>query len=443
MTTVSLATAANAAARRSTPQQRSARNLKLYILIGVGIGICGTFFLRWAVAVGSSVRSGGAFGARPPHPIHFFDKGEAGYLSDKYCIDNSHRKECCTKHHCNMIVNRSTLYSECCNNVHIVDDALNPKQRSKVLPLLITSAPRSGTRFVQQLFTMVGLNGLTTDERTPLERGIVSWKHVFNDDVYDVGRKKPTHLYKSKFRVIWHLVRDPLEALTSLSFTEPLLEDTDESRSYMKYVSKHIQVSNQTDVRQILGISDDEWNQRTNTMNDSNGTTINTVAPMSEKIHNFLVYRGMEIYLHWHGFINYLDVPIFRLEDLSEKKNVTVLDEVFYSVGMKPPRQEDVMAYLDAQQQKKKDQQNRRRRRLLAAGAGGDEETRRRKRYKDWKTHNMQLHKNERDHRDTLDWTEVCRVDQQKAKEMLKMSQSFGYYKDLKEKTLCSPSPRQ
>ena len=434
MTTVSLSTATNAARRPVPLPQRSTRNIRVYLLVGMGFGICGSFLFRWAIAIGSTMRSGGAFGA-PLHPINYFDKGDVGYLSEKYCIDNSHRKECCSKYHCNKIVNRSTLYSECCHNVHIVDDTLNPKQRSKILPLLITSAPRSGTRFIQQLFTMVGLHGLTTDERTPLHRGIVSWKHIFNDDVYSVGRKNPTHLYKSKFRVIWHLVRDPLEALTSLSFTEPLLEDTDESKGYMRYISKHIPVTNQTYARQKLSISDEEWDQRSNHNPTISNETVMEAVPESEKIHKFLIYRGMEIYLHWHGFINYLNVPIFRLEDLSEKKNVTVLDEVFYSVGMKPPRHEDVLAYLNVQEQKKKDRQHRRR--LVGVGADGEKETGKRKRYRDFKIHSMQLHKNERDHRDTLGWIELCHVDPQKAREMLKMSQSFGYYKDLKENTLC------
>lgn len=87
----------------------------------------------------------------------------------------------------------------------------------------------------------------------------MSWKHIFNDDAYDVGNSHPTHVYQSKFRVIWHLVRDPLEALTSLAFTEPLLEDTEKSRWYIDYVSKHIHLSNQTLVRQFLHISDDHW----------------------------------------------------------------------------------------------------------------------------------------------------------------------------------------
>ena len=407
--------------RRSVASTRAARSVRLYIALGVAIGACSSLAVRWALVV-NAVRV-----FDPPHPVSYFEKGEAGYLSDKYCIDNSNRKECCSAYHCNMVVHRSTLYSECCNNMHVVNEEENRRQRSKILPLLITSAPRSGTRFIQQLFTMVGLDGLTNDERSPQHRGIVSWKHVFNDETYIVGNKRPTHLYKSKFRVIWHLVRDPLQALTSLSFTEPLLEDTDESVSYINYVSKHIQVSNQTELRQFLRITDEEWDQRTAT----NGT-------MSKRIHKFLIYRGMEIYLHWHGFINYLDVPIFRLEDLSEKKNVTVLDEVFYSVGLKPPPHQKVMSFLDAQE--KKQEKEGHRRRLLAAGGGGNEGVRRKKRGKDRNVSSKQLHKNEREHRATLDWKELCHVNKRKAREVLKMSQSFGYYLDLDEDTLCPSS---
>jgi hypothetical protein len=74
----------------------------------------------------------------------------------------------------------------------------------------------------------------------------------------------------------------------------------------------------------------------------------------NNKLDKFLIYRGMEIYLHWHGFINYLNIPIFRPEDLTVQKNVTVLEEIFKSVGMTPPRRQDVLAFLNHKDNKKK-----------------------------------------------------------------------------------------
>jgi hypothetical protein len=251
------------------------------------------------------------------------------------------------------------------------------------------------------------MTGLTADHLSPQNRGIVSWKHVFHDDDYIVGNAAPTHLYESKFKVIWHLVRDPLEALTSLAFTEPLLEDSEASKQYIGYVSKHIQLSNSSSLRALFGITSEEWESRRN-------------MTTSEKIHKFLTYRGMEIWLHWHGFINYLNVPIFRLEDLSLKKNVTVLDEIFHSVGIKPPRHSEVLRFLDAQE----NQQSHHRHRRLTLG-------------RDRTKIKIALHKNEREHRDLLKWSELCRVNKANTLAMLKMSQSFGYYMELNQDTLC------
>ena len=248
------------------------------------------------------------------------------------------------------------------------------------------------------------MTGLTTDNHSPQDRGIVSWKHVFNDDHYIVGDRAPTHLYKSKFKVIWHLVRDPLKSLTSLAFTEPLLEDSETSMRYLRYISNHISLSNSSSLRDTLQIRAEEWESRSS-------------SATSEKIDAFLIYRGMEIWLHWQGFINYLNVPIFRLEDLSVKKNVTVLDEVFHSVGINPPPHDEVLKYLNGQD----DQQRQRR----MESSRGRHETK------------SALFRNERQHREKLSWVELCHVHQEKARAMLEMSQSFGYYMGLNKDNLC------
>ena len=247
---------------------------------------------------------------------------------------------------------------------------------------------------------------------------------MFDDEHYITG-DSPTHLYQSKFRVVWHLVRDPLRALTSLAFTEPLLEDSLASERYLGYITKHIHLTNATKLKNFFHITDEEWAGRTD------GT-------YNEKIDKFLIYRSMEIYLHWHGFINYLNVPIFRLEDLSVQKNITVLDEVFHSVGMTPPRHVLVQAFLDAQPKEQNDWNWRRR--LLEANQQGPppQQNRRLKLGRDQNGGvKMQLHKNERDHRAALKWSEICWVNKRKARELLKMSQSFGYYPNLDPETLC------
>lgn len=397
-------------------------SFRKFMVMGVAIGAVTGFVIRYTIFDYYAYRSA-MF--TPPDHIAYFPHGEKGYLKGDYCIDNADTEECCNPYHCTQIVNRSTLYSECCGRVHNDDKTTTTRkgtQRSKMLPLLITSAPRSGTRFIQQLFTKVGMSGLTTDLYSPQYRGTVSWKHVFDDEHYIAG-KAHTHLYQSKFRVIWHLVRDPLSALTSLAFTEPLLENDLESTRYVNYIAKHVHLSDNKILREFFKIDDNDWENRVN------GT-------YNENIHKFLVYRGMEIYLHWHGFINHLNVPVFRLEDLSVDKNVTVLDEVFYSVGMTPPRHVLVKAFLDAQEEKQNDW------RQLTEGSS----VHRRQRGTDVVNGGIkvELHKNARDHRETLTWAEVCDVNKRKARALLTMSQSFGYYPNLDAETLCAkadPTP--
>jgi hypothetical protein len=121
--------------------------------MGVAIGAC-TFAVRWTILKMHGYSTVASLMELPA--IKHFDKGELGYKKERYCIDNSSRKECCSEYHCNTVVSRSTLYSECCNHVNNNDEATvkRGRQYSKLLPLLITSAPRSGTRFVQQLLTM-------------------------------------------------------------------------------------------------------------------------------------------------------------------------------------------------------------------------------------------------------------------------------------------------
>jgi hypothetical protein len=138
----------------TAPSRSRQRSYHKYVFIGVAVGVC-TFAVRWTILKAHGYITAAKL-MGPPPAIRQFDKGELGYKKERYCIDNSNREECCSEYHCNMIVTRSTLYSECCNHVHNQDETTvkRGRQHSKILPLLITSAPRSGTRFVQQLLTM-------------------------------------------------------------------------------------------------------------------------------------------------------------------------------------------------------------------------------------------------------------------------------------------------
>lgn len=367
-----------------------------------------------------------------PPPIKYYKTGNAS--KEEFCTHNSQSEFCCSEERCATIVQRSTLYSECCANVHNNQTG----SRSKVFPLLITSGPRSGTWFMQQLFTKTGLYGLTTDNHSPEHTGTVSWKHVFARDGYYFGDHSVTHLYRSKFRMIWHLVRDPLHALTSLAFTDPLWEDSDQSKVYMGYISSHIPITDKPTLMAKFNISEDDLEgvleHRTHT------------EKRNPKLDNFLIWRGMEIYLYWHGFINYLHVPIFRIEDLAIEKNVTVLNEIFQSIGMDPPDKHKVLSVLDAQHRKRLRRQ--RQRKLLAArnrvlkALKNAQRGRRRLRQRKRKLQvayqrTKRIRKGSRIHRPQLTWDELCAVSVKKAKAMLKMSHSFGYYMEDSVDGIC------
>ena len=100
---------------------------------------------------------------------------------------------------------------------------------SKVYPLLITGTPRSGTNFIWSLLSQLQVDSQNKGGSQPVLRlahenlkadGLVSWLHIVPGA--DMLWPKPTH--NSKFHAIWHQVRDPLKSLTSMAFTEPLVQ---------------------------------------------------------------------------------------------------------------------------------------------------------------------------------------------------------------------------
>lgn len=156
-----------------------------------------------------------------PPPIAYFQHGEHGLGSfsqldgsHEYCVLNTTREDCCSPEHCATIVRRSTLYSECCHHVHTTAHPTTGEpvvaKHSKIYDLLITGVPRTGMWYMQQLLTKTGLSGLTTAEHSAYWTGTVSWKHIFERPQYYFGPRTATHLYHSKFKMIWHMVRDPL-----------------------------------------------------------------------------------------------------------------------------------------------------------------------------------------------------------------------------------------
>mmetsp|Transcript_8166 Transcript_8166/g.10666 ORF Transcript_8166/g.10666 Transcript_8166/m.10666 type:complete len:126 (+) Transcript_8166:473-850(+) len=82
-----------------------------------------------------------------------------------------------------------------------------------------------------------------------------------------------------------------------------------ENAGFTKYLKRHIHLQDQT-------------------------TITNSTRKKDERL---MIHRGLEFYLQWHAFILLLKVPIYRLEDLVVAQNMTVLDEIFLSMGKEPP----------------------------------------------------------------------------------------------------------
>lgn len=279
---------------------------------------------------------------------------------DQYCVGDSHLEACCNRNQCEIIRN-STLFSTCCNNLISTDGS-----KSHVYPILITTTPRSGTVFISSLLNELGLD-VATNGQIVKKHGMVSWVHIFQDNLYDLYGVHARELHDNKFKFIWHQLRDPLKSLTSIAFTEPLTES-----SYHQYLQRHISLPD---------------------MNTSFDEKMTSKKERNSK----RILISLQFYLQWHAFIASLNVPMFRIEDLVEEKNMTIIDEIFRTLDQTPPNHDEIVHLID------------------------DEK----------------LKSNQRPHRKTLTWSELCEVDVNLTKQLLEMSQFYGYYHDISNDRLC------
>jgi hypothetical protein len=322
-----------------------------------------------------------------------------------YCDNNATHPACCSADHCQLVRN-STLYSACCGNV------LSPQEYyPMLLPLLITGAPRSGTVFMKNLLTELGLQ-VTDDQTSPREDGIVSWMHIVQDRFGYFGGAA---LHGSKFQIVWHQVRDPLQTLTSIAFTEPLnqMDYASGSPAYLRFLRRHIKITKfQRFIQKIHEQKATERKERRKQgilyrlWQSPRFHPPQPVPTLSELQNDHLIYSAMEFYLHWQHMILDLQIRRYQLEEIVQRQNLTILDEIFQSIGRTPPNHEQVRTVLS---------RKRRRRRLQA------------------------IDTNRREHRDTLKWSELCRVDVELAQQFLDMSHTFGYY--LQKEKACLSLP--
>jgi hypothetical protein len=92
---------------------------------------------------------------------------------------------------------------------------------------------------------------------------------------------------------------------------------------------------------------------------------------------------------------------MFRLEDIVERKNMTAVYEIFRSINKTIPEDNKILGLMN----------------------------------EDVSTNMVKT--NQREHREILNWTELCKVDIELTKRFLEMSRSFGYYQDILPDELC------
>ncbi|CAB9510455.1 expressed unknown protein [Seminavis robusta] len=331
--------------------------------------------------------------------------------SGVFCINSSRDPFCCSPDHCER-VQRSTIYSECCHNLPTkpttpppIQTAPGPfkgkpirKAEPRVIPILVSATPRSGTVFLQSLLRKLGVSA--NNDAQPVRAGtqaMISWIHIFlqNDDRYYGS----AYLNGSKFRHVWHQVRDPLKSLTSIAFTEPIQGDKDPT--YFKYIDKHISLTpNGPLMRQQI-------QQQQHTKNNFNKETLQE---------RFLIHRGLEFYLQWQRNLLSLSLPRFSLEDLTVHHNYTVIHDMFRVLKRKPPSDQRIDALVHKMRRRRHLRQTlqQQRRRSL-----------------------QQKHTNSRKHRSTLQWEELCLVSKNMTRQFLQLSQVYGYYRELEPATVC------
>jgi len=408
----------------------------------------------------------------PPTPL--------GYA---YCDRNSTHPDCCNEKHCQLI-RKSTIYSACChhvlppstttihdyNNNHnnisgdtkqhprrfLVRRWQNPPPRHPTLfPLLITATPRSGTVFIKELLEQLGVQ-VVNDWHNPWKDGMVSWMHIVN--VNDNGKSGsgggyfgPTNLRQSLFWAGWHLLRDPLKALTSLAFTEPIGFDDNNStesngrNNMVFFLNQHIALTPKPTVYELLQRQRQAPESRPEsrkllqeTFDVGNRTAMLLPPPPLPAAENrtlqedeeddeleqdFLLYRGLEFYLQWHALIAFLKLPRFQLEQLTVQHDLTILDAILESMG-KPRLDQEAQAKartILANAAKPKQQQGRQR------GLATKQES------------EAYASTNSRRHRATVTWKELCAVSVQMTISFLERSHAFGYYLEIQN--VCQQLP--
>eukprot|EP00960_Hanusia_phi_P055690 763037-Hanusia_phi.AAC.2 len=107
----------------------------------------------------------------------------------------------------------------------------------------------------------------------------------------------PGQLRGGRFRVAFHLVRDPLSSITSLVCTEPIFRE-----DYWRYIRRHVRMDEE------LRRSGDK------------------------------VRAGLAMYVQWHEFLDELEIPRVRLEDLFDtERGYEEVRRIFSRLGRRAP----------------------------------------------------------------------------------------------------------
>ena len=195
-------------------------------------------------------------------------------------------------------IRRSSVYSQCCMERGFIS------KPPGTWPLIVSATPRSGTLALAELLNKLGLN-VHHDWDSPSWGGIISWIHIFNEkDILSQPANKqslpyfgPGKLNGGRFDVAFHLVRDPLNSITSLGCTEPVFRS-----AWSSYVRRHVNI-------------------------DERFYTGEQQSPIG---------IGMSMWLEWHRFLDSLCIPRFRIEDVFTPEK-GVVKSIFEALGRSPP----------------------------------------------------------------------------------------------------------
>lgn len=300
------------------------------------------------------------------------------------CFYDNNAPKCCTQTRC-AAVHESSLASVCCNRT---------SSAPPTWPMLIAATPRSGTVYLSQIFQGLGLDVQNDGSRSGAN-GHVSWIHVFDDPTHFglAKHRNRNHIYRNEtYAAMYHLVRSPLESLTSIAFTEPIYHP-----AYWAFLQRHV-VNLTEPLSEML----------------AGPKQVDRMYPPERQV--AALRTGMEFFVQWHKFIDSLSVPRIRLEDL----NADLIWRIYQDLQVFQNHVQLPHQYQYQQQQKAPH--------LTRAAVDAYFQAKTSANDKSQERRTAGTTTNSRPHRPTVTWSELCAVDTSLTKQLWNLAQRYGYY---------------